>query len=219
MIPLTLRRSDLDVPVAVTLARIGAHARHIGLAWRDDTAAWHLDLQGHENLAVCRLRPETAWVQPALSDDEVDALSDRLDLIVARLEQNATKIHLPYGFDVLQFDEQGEWQLGDGLGTTCAELVMAIFDSVHVPLIDRASWSQASETRRAEDLRAREAQLKAIEGEDAVHATRLRPHTGAVRVRPEEVAAASGVADRPVSLNTAALHAEGLLTQLYSAEP
>jgi hypothetical protein len=177
---------------------------HTGILHRDHGVLFTLDLCWHRMLRASRCRNVEACVVPDLDPDEVNDATAMCRLIHARHNDPdpQRRYNIPYSFlsgHNNRFNNAtGELMLTDGLGLTCSTFVLAVFESVYLPLIDFATWEP-----RAEDD-ARHAQLLAdmetgfpqhgIPPAEPEHIAAVAAELPCIRVRPEEVAAA-GMSD------------------------
>ena len=187
------------VAVLLVPGAIGLHVGvwlHLGGAPVFLHLAWHLDLR-------CEAPSEPAWwVVPQLSRAAQLLVSRRAAMVAVAHERG----EVPYalnGRDV-RFDDQGALLLGGRHGLTCASFVAVLFESAGVPLVDIDTWNQRDAARLAEDEDAQRRLVAALRQEHPEQAERVAPEIGCARLRPEEVAAASGMEPRPVAFPAAA---------------
>ena len=101
---------------------------------------------------------------------------------------------------------------------TCATFVLLVFELAAIQLLDETSWLEGRDaSRKAEDLLAQRRIVAFLERTDPRHAAHIAGELGAVRVRAEEVAAASGLAPHPVMYAAAAPEGERLLREVRGA--
>jgi hypothetical protein len=160
--------------------------------------AWHYDLRDDEQPF-----DEGVWFVPALDEDSLLDVRTSARLIARTRGEG----RVPYGFARADahYDARGTLVLGASLGLTCSELVLIVFQHAGVDLLDEATWDTGrSKERRVEDDCAQTELLGYLERsrdpEARAQADRVRAQVGVcTRIRAEEVAAGSGLADQPVS--------------------
>lgn len=205
-----VHRSPVGAHVGVCFCDDERNARLLHQAWHhdtrcDDAGSYAAELQQSAKMAVW-------WLQPALDHDELQDLGQHARLVAKQLGQGG----IPYALHPrdARITRQGVIDLRGSLGLTCATLVTRLFDAAQIPLIDEATWDQRTPERIAEDLAAQKKLVKYLQREDPEHAARVADDEGCARVRAEEVAVASTMAARPISLNTADPAGRGLLALL-----
>ena len=188
-----------DAVVTVSESPVGVH---VGIWYPDEYEKGtrrHLHLAFHLHLQNESAHPgEALWVVPTL--DEL-ALADvrRSAMLIARKHADG---RVPYAFrsaDAL-FAEGGVLQLNQSLGLTCATFLNLVFAHAGVTLLDVATWDGASAERQEEDKMAQEllvGYLRQMKGTNG-HADLVEKEIGCMRIRAEEVAAASGLTGHPL---------------------
>lgn len=180
-----LRRVGL---AACRSERDGAAWAHAGVLYRSKAGVFLLELATHRTL---RVLPASAkglplvWTEPNLPEERARMIISKCNLVLKRHGQNA----IPYGFrfERSSFDPSGSLRLGPKeIGLTCSTIVLAVFASERVQLVDPTSWPSPDEA----DKRDRERLIVSVAGRDPEHAQRLRMDVDAPRIRPEEVVAA-----------------------------
>jgi hypothetical protein len=111
---------------------------------------------------------------------------------------------IPYAFSSpdQSFDPAtGDYLLGPSrFGLTCASFVLAVFQAAGLSLADYATWP----ADRPGDRQWQEKIVQLLEGRaDQDHVEHVRREVGAVRYRPEEVAAAMALAPPPATFQQA----------------
>lgn len=201
---------------SVTFMR-GAVGTHIGLRYRanDEGELHHLHLAFHNDLMDDDSpQPGTFRV---VSSVPLEDLTD-VALIARLVAKRHVEGGLPYAFEAgASFDENGSLTLGKSLGLTCATFVLAIFDAAHVRLLDAATWKTRSAKRAEEDKKAQESLVNYLRRKDPAHSERVEAEIGCTRFRGEEVAAASGLAHRPVNFSTAEIAGAEVLRHLENS--
>ncbi len=186
---------------------------HTGLYHRNHGVLFILEVQWHRMFRAEECDRTVACVIPDLSPEEINDLTGMCRLIHSRHNDPdlRRRYNIPYAFRSghnNRFNNgTGELMLRDGLGLTCSTFVLAVFESVYLPLINFDSWET-----RAED-NARHQQLLAdmttgfpqygIPPAEPEHIAAVAADLPCIRVRPEEVAAAGMSNDRMVDCRRA----------------
>ena len=189
-------------PAVVTI-EANEFIAHVGLLYQFDDAQpqRHLHLAGHLSLHDDRAAPpEAFWVEPRLSEDELESVADTAHLIATRHQDG----RIPYAFDPAdaQFAD-GTLQLNQSRGLTCATFIILLFEYVGISLVNKETWEQhRSEKRKREDAEIQRKLVKhmqrARDPDVRAHADQLAGEVGVTRIRAEEVAAASGMPGHPI---------------------
>ena len=116
-------------------------------------------------------------------------------------------------------DTDGTTALGESLGLTCATFVMRLFASARVPLLAESTWdSGRSAERQARDAIAQQIIVQYLGQSNrpaaSGHAALVAKDVGCTRIRAEEVAAASGMKERPVNYPAAEAAGSELLAEV-----
>ena len=178
---------------------------HVGLILNlDQRPPFVLHMAWHQREHVVELPERAHWwvVVPNLDADEQKELAQH-----ARVARERLKDHrLPFGLCAqgARLTPRGEVKLGGANGLNCVTFVQMLFRAANLTLMHEPGPDDLTEERSAEDRAAQERLVDALQPDDPDQAARLRMEIGAPRVRPEEVAAASGMAPRPVSFAQAA---------------
>lgn len=201
-----------DEHIWVAICNIREGQNHCGLAYRrgvDEIRILHLAF--HVDLRDEQLNAPYRRVSFGL-----DAANQ---LVVAgfAIAMSRAEPGIPYGFndDGIVFDPKtGELlEAPAGRGLTCATFVTALLRHLGYELIDRATWPE-----RETDTNWRAGMIDLIRqyGGDDDHVDALLSSPFAVRIRPEEVAGASGVefGDWPVDYDSAYELAEEIVAEL-----
>ena len=177
---------------SVVLTR-GAYRFHAGIAYRHQAGEMKiLHLAGHNRVQSAPLSAVWAQVVPHMDPIELQ--------IVAANCATLAKVHpvVPYGLACRgKFNEDGTYAPGQaGEGLTCASFVQKVFEWSRTPLVDVSTW-----TARADDRAAQEALVDYLRqtAADPEHIELVRRDIGCIRVRPEEVGAATAVGTRPMA--------------------
>lgn len=183
---------------AVVFVMKGVVGAHVGIDYSDaEGARRHIHLAGHHRLTDEPMHMDgRAWVET-----QIDELMLQDVATVARqIARKHAEHRIPYGFDLKgpDFDAQGRLDLKGGLGLTCATFVLKVFARGRVELLSLASWnSDRSDARIQEDNDAQHELIKTFRHRDEAHFARVEAQVGSTRVRAEEVAAASTLANLP----------------------
>jgi hypothetical protein len=124
------------------------------------------------------------WDASPLSSRTQQILVSYLRLVA---ENNPNTIPYGFGYDGTYFDGNGNFTRANeiGAGLNCATFIMAIYQSLEIPLLREDSW-----IRRAEDAEARTNLIAELTAYDpGLDLTPMAPFIEGVRFRPEEVAA------------------------------
>ena len=199
------------VAVAICLTRRGN--THCGVLHNGDTGpttllhlAWHHDLRSEAPGA------EYLWVQPSVHRARARSIAALCRLIWRRYSADR---RMPYAlrYDGDAFDATtGELLLkGSTHGLTCATLLLAIFQTFGIRLLDCATWPP-----RAEDNEQQASYLQLLRGTGAAddHCRAVQSEIGCVRFRPEEVVGAASGAVFPSSFDYAREAAREILSAL-----
>lgn len=187
---------------------------HVGLLCRDGEEVLLCHLQSHHRLDCQPIKGSYFWDDCRfLIGDGADSAPAVQGFIIA---VGRGAVPIPYGFRYAgnPFDEQGIYKgtLGSK-GLTCATFVMAIFEHLNFPIIDRSTWKN-----RLSDKSWQKKMLKNLEDSGHKdHANSLRDELGARRFRPEEVAVAGAAERIPVSFEAAVAMSKELLNLVRRA--
>jgi len=202
-----------DAVVFITSGLVGSHVGLSYIAHDDGTRArlelaWHLQLRHDEGAGT------EAWVQPAIDEFALSNVRMSAGLIASKRRDGS----VPYAFarNDAHYREDGTLQLGASLGLTCATFVLLVFEHARVPLIDEASWGQPRTERTTQDTAAQEELVAAMRRDPRFqdHASSLSAQVGSIRIRAEEVAAASGLDAHPIAFARAAPAGASLLEEM-----
>ena len=197
--------SMIPTEAAVVTVMEGAVGAHVGLYYRDAHGegtrrhlhlAWHLRLE-HEQEPP----PEAFWVVPRPEEFEMANLAAAAHLIATRQQDG----RVPYAFDSAdaRFERDGTLQLNQSRGLTCATFIILMFEYVGIRLLEKETWEQnRSEERQREDAEAQRLLVEYLRSkrDHRSHGDLVAGEVGSPRIRAEEVAAASGMTGRPISL-------------------
>ena len=213
-----VERLHADTPSpSVFLVKTSPGRHHSGLIFRPLDGdrrflhlAWHLALLCDE-----QLEDEVWTVQPADDADTLENLNDLARLVWAAHAHG----ELQYGLELANASirTDGTIVLGRSHGLTCASFLMLLYENIGAPLLRLGEWStRRDEKRRSEDDAAQRRLVDALNKHHPAHAALVQQTVGCARFRPEEVAAASGLSDRPVGFEVATKAGQDVLNHLPS---
>ena len=168
--------------------------RHVGLLYRDNGSQMRMcDLAWHYQFRDQPCPNDYSWV-------DVNMQTTNKFVVVALIQKIVEKNKLgqiPYAmvYGGMYFDRQTGVYLKDyvGEGLTCATFIMAVFESMGLPIIDVNSWKP-----RWSDRRWQEKTIDLLRnGASERHIELLTESIGAPRFRPEEVTASSTLETQP----------------------
>ena len=181
--------------VVVAVGRSGASQQHIGIMHRShDSSFYFLHLAWHCKLCQDAKQPDylSVWVAPNVPPKRQRAIA----AFCRRVWRKNARHGIPYAFS----SPQGSFDPATGAylirpsryGLTCASFVLALFHAAGLPLADYDSWPSG----RPGDAEWQREIIELLEQQqtDRQHIDHLRSEIGAVRFRPEEVAASTGLA-------------------------
>ncbi len=194
--------SDIPAEDVVVFVMKGAVGAHVGMLYRADAAgerrylhlAWHHRLQNEPTLSS-----KSWWIVPCLDDFELADLRTSARLIARRHQDGL----VPYSFRpaAAHFDRDGTLRLNDSIGLTCATFVLLVFAHAGIHLLDSATWDTDRPLERRQEDDAAQRELVAYlrkNPESRSQADLVEQEIGCMRIRAEEVAAASGMSGLPV---------------------
>lgn len=192
-------------PCAVTTEFYDA-GQHCGIAYWDHqkNELKQLHMADHNELKVSpagrivALGKKSIWVRPP-----VNPL--RLKIVRGYCMQIERKLpyEVPYAFRITnqtRFTDTGDLLLVGQAGLTCATLVVAVFASTGLRLVDIDSWIV-----RAEDAQVISAAILRLKskGVDPLHVQKMVEETPCIRIRPDEVGGAALESSHPVEMSRA----------------
>lgn len=198
----TIKSFDDVAYLGVVITETRADQFHVGILYRrDDGATRMCHLAWHHTLNSDDLPTSNyAWLQSGL--DDIDRKVARA--VFAGINETK-KLPIPYSvvYQGIYFEPGTlRFMRGEpGAGLTCATFIMAIFDSLGIPLLANDTWRE-----RPTDQAWREYILELLGQDTRVspeHIAAQRAHSRDPRFRPEEVAAAVATSDRPIDFDTA----------------
>lgn len=173
----------------------GAFGSHLGIAYRlGDDKPVLLHLAFHKLLAQLAYPSVDPWLVyvMALEPSLASQLVGILDAMFSRY-QGATNGGIEYGINLydslrsISFDAEYR-PFGESDGLTCASFVAAIFEAMHIPLVDIATWEVDALNKVWGE--AVICYLHAF-GADSEHIDAVQKNNNGLRLRPDEVAGAA----------------------------
>jgi hypothetical protein len=199
-----------DVPgtaehwVVVAAGEPSRDQRHIGVMYRERNAKYHfLHLAWHCRLRNDSDRPDylSVWVAPNVPAERQRSIAAFCRRVWRKNEKNG----IPYAFSKPHGaldPTTGSFLIGPSrFGLTCSSFVLELLNAAGLQVAEYASWPVGREGDR-EWQQAIIAQLE-TQGAEQEHIEHLRGEIGAVRFRPEEVAAATAHAPPAVGFQQA----------------
>ena len=193
--------------IVVAVGEPAANQRHICIGHRDGASrvqflhlAWHFRLRNEAT------RPDylKVWTAPGVPAKRQRILAAFCRRVWRKNEKNG----IPYAFSNPEGTldpATGDFLIGPTrFGLTCASFVLAAFHAAGLQLAKYESWP----ADRKGDREWQQSIIAQLENGQAEveHMNHLRTEIGAVRFRPEEVAAATAIAPPPASFE----HVESL---------
>jgi hypothetical protein len=201
--------------VVVAVGEPTSNQRHIGIMHRDRNAhlqflhlAWHCRLRNDDN------RPDylSVWVAPSVPAERQRSIAAFCRRVWRKHERDG----IPYAFShpSRSLDPAtGAFLIGPSrFGLTCSSFVLAVFHAAGLQLADYESWPVNRDGDREWQLSII-AELELRQTEQG-HIDHLRGEIGAVRFRPEEVAASTAYAPPPVVFQQAEKGGQQILNRI-----
>lgn len=154
------------------------------------------------------------WVAPGLDDDELNDLRTHAALVAKHIRART----IPYAIAARDAAilSDGSVTLGESLGLTCATFLLALFDAAQVKLLALGSWDTDRTAERCDEDEAAQRQIVLhLRSHDPGHARLVEQDVGCTRVRAEEVAAASGMTERPADFARVEPEGRSVLSRLW----
>jgi hypothetical protein len=185
--------------LGIAITKTQPDQNHLAIAYHDGTDAKIIHLVWHRKLVKSCLTDKYSWVEP-ISLDSVNRIH-----LAAHCESIFELNHdegIPYGpCGGGEFDPSGYYIGKLGSGLTCSSFVIEIFKSQGIKLINENDWAY-----RDTDANWQKEILISLQDErftDDDHAL-IEAQTkliGAIRFRPEEVAASAVIASPPSGIH------------------
>lgn len=210
------RASPDSVPRGAVIIQGDGTTLHLALWFKDSEENWRCLSMTTHGLGCEGEFSEPAWfIPPASSAHVIDDLCDAAERFWKKNEKTA----VPFFWDLRGLSllpDKTLWLDGTG-GLTCATLIVLLFEHINAPLVCREQWERApDERRRLEDEQAWR-RISPPSRSPSPDRTRTTPPRLTIhRFRPEEVAAASGLHDRPVGFDLAAKAGQEVLSRILS---
>lgn len=183
--------------IALTLNR--ADGTHVGIIYRYQGGVLLCHLAAPFDLRNEAPSPRYFWEKLSLRERRSQILTSYIRLV---LKHNGSTIPYGFGYDGTYFDDSGKFSRAQepGIGLNCATFIMALDQSLKIPLL-----KEDTSTKRPEDAEARrKLVLELVSLNPAIDLSPLTPFIEGVRFRPEEVVAA-GISNLqpPIALDIA----------------
>jgi hypothetical protein len=182
---------------------------HTGILHRNRGHLYVLDQVWHKMLRSELIDRDYPCVIPSMEPEEINDLTAIYRLIHTRKLQRGSWQELPYAFRYptgTGVNKYGEVILGEGVGLTCATLVVAVFEAARVPFVDLTGWVERPDDeprfRKLLDL-MRDGIPGFAPPAEPEHIARVEAELPCIRFRPEEAAAAGMTDRRPVTFDQA----------------
>lgn len=164
---------------------------HLGLLFIETPGedAKFLHLARHHSLRTENIGDSRFWIRLGLTDRQIRQLAGMCAMISEHNSASAVPFSIFYDNNRQYFDEKGNYSpsgLGDGL--TCATFVMAIFETLGIPLLQTDDWATEIEdqlwhSKIIQDMRAG--------APDQAHFDAMSENIGCARYRPADIIIAS----------------------------
>lgn len=195
----TVHRASSGFPCEGALCLTKPGRTHVGVAVRVDARMSWLHFADHLQVLVEPLPDSSWWVQPALRRHSRNAVVTG----VRRVCERRSEGKVAFGFDAqMTIDPDGR-AMTVGMGVTCATFVARVFERFGSPLVNLESWGERTPARAKADRRVLADLARSTSKKHPKQGQLLLDAADAPRVRPEEVAAASGALYRPVPFSEA----------------
>jgi hypothetical protein len=185
--------------VAVAVDRDWQHA----VLWYRVAGVWHEVSMGYDGIERRLLvgGPDRCWVVPRFGNEaEEQELLFAVDVLLSKDPDTLRRIPYGFGASIEELLVSPEAVAADGWGFSCATFIETVYAHAGLPLFDRADWeSSVSDARRRRDQHRMRALVRSRKLSDDRRAWLLK-NLPEVAPTPCEVAGASGVSDRPLSL-------------------
>lgn len=211
-------RAEAGHWVVVAVGEPNPDQRHIGILHRNRNAhlqflhlAWHCRLRNDDN------RPDylSVWVAPSVPAQRQRIMAAFCRRVWRKNERDG----IPYAFSNPQGSldpATGAFLIGPTrFGLTCSSFVLAVFHAAGLQLADYESWP-ADRDGDSQWQQSIIAELNSQQTEQG-HIEHLRSEIGAVRFRPEEVAASTAHAPPPVAFQQAEEGGQQILNRIRDA--
>ncbi|MES2137145.1 MAG: hypothetical protein V4502_08825 [Pseudomonadota bacterium] len=184
--------------------------RHSGIFFDDGSKVALLHLARDLELRVDEPTDDYWWVVAGIDSSIKKTVAGMCSLMAQRMPA------VPYAFDRagIRFDDQGNIVPGpEGKGLTCSTLIVAIFDSVHFPLIFENQWPKDNDWAERLAILTSVFRPARVSSEHAIAAF---GELEVKRVKPAEVVGASAETRFPVTYSRARPVAKKIEKELAS---
>ncbi|WP_193366907.1 hypothetical protein [Pelagibius marinus] len=186
-------------PSAVGFYYRGSEVVHVGLLYVEDQeeGAKFLHLLDHLTLRTGVLGDDKFWIKLGITPSQMRQLAAFCAFVSAR-NSDGIPYSIFYDQKRVYFSDTGDYigsDLGEGL--TCATFVMAIFETLKIPLLDTGLWPADATDEDWQTWMITEMARRSV---DQPHVQKMLSHIGAARYRPADVVIASSkkAKDRPM---------------------
>lgn len=210
------RAAPDDIPRGAVLIQGDRTTLHLSLWFEDADGTMRCLSMTARGLRCEQEFTEPAWFVPPASNEQV--IGDLCDAAERFWLKNGRR-SVAFGLDLRGVSLRPDTTLsveGAG-GLTCATLIVLLFEHINAPLLRREEWERAPDERRRGDDERAWRRMNPPSPSPAADRTRTTPpRLTTHRFRPEEVAAASGLPDRPVGFELASKLGQDVLNHLPS---
>lgn len=207
--------TPLQGACAVCVEKMRGGGLHSGLLYRrSKTEVRYLHMYWHEQLKDEEPPERVRWVQPTLSRKQKLAVQN-LAFTVAEV---LPECRVPYAFSIdgVSIDvDTGEIDIGAAAGLSCSSFVHVLFVYAKAPLVLVDTYDE----QRSDKKKDQDAQLALVnqlrsEGHKS-QADRAAAELPCPRIRPEEIAGASGLRYRPAEFKDVEPAGLDVLAQIH----
>ncbi len=180
----------------------GSQIFHLGLLFIEDPTddAKFLHLAHHHSLRT-EIIDRGFWIRLGLTDRQIRQLAGMCAMISEHNSDNAVSFSIYYDSKRQYFDDVGNYLPSDlGEGLTCATFVMAIFETLGIPLLRTDIWAVETEDKfwHVEII-----QRMRQGSPDRAHFDAMSSNVGCARYRSEDIVIASSKkTGRPIPQKT-----------------
>lgn len=189
----------LDKVAALAIRRNSDGTFHSGIFYCDEDTSLLLHLKGDEDLAVDVIADPYQFAEPGLDSSVRKTLAGFCKVIANE------KPLIPFGIEAgnIGFGSDGSLiNLETGKGLTCATFIVAVFESLMIPLIKKTEWPFLKDIDwQQQSLAYHFRGFKSL----LTRAKVAYQFLGSPRFRPSEVVGASSKLNRPIGFVEAKL--------------
>ncbi len=130
--------------IALTLNRVDG--THVGIIYRYGGSVLLCHLAGPFDLRNEPPSPRYFWEKLSLRERRSQILASYIRLI---LKYNGSAVPYGFGYDGTYFDENGRFSRAKepGVGLNCATFIMALYQSLKIPLLKEDTWTKRGMSR------------------------------------------------------------------------